>query len=72
MDAKREINAENAYLEANRIWGELQKEKSKRLTAAIEHETAKIKLLEAQGQLVQMCGYQFAPNEEADCCPCNE
>ncbi len=61
LKAKQEIEAEDSYLELNQNWIELQQAKSDRITAAIEHETAKIKLLQAQGQLVQQCGYELAP-----------
>ena len=61
LKAKQEIDAEDSYLELNRNWVELQQAKSDRVAAAIEHEAAKFKLLQAQGHLVLECGYDFAP-----------
>lgn len=53
LDASQEIDAKNAYLEQLKNFANLQQAKSDRITAAIEVETQKIKLLQAQGLLLQ-------------------
>lgn len=52
LTASQEIDAMDAYLEQHKNWVELQQAKSDRVVAAIKFETQKIKLLEAQGLLV--------------------
>ncbi len=55
--AQQELDAGEAYLEINKNWTALQTVRSQQITAAIEHDTAIIALLQSQGKLVQECGY---------------
>jgi hypothetical protein len=52
LAASQEIDAKNAYLEQLENWVELRQAKSDRIVAAIKVETQKIKLLQAQGLLL--------------------
>ena len=57
--AGKEIDADESYLEENANWVELQKAKSDRIAAAMEFEVAVLKLKQAQGTLIQSCGYRL-------------
>jgi hypothetical protein len=61
LKAKQKIDARNSYLELNQNWVEMQQAKTDRIAAAIDHETAKIELLQAQGFLTTQCGFNFIP-----------
>ena len=52
LEASQEIDAQNAYIELHKNWVELRQAKSDRITAALEVETQKVKLLQAQGLLL--------------------
>jgi hypothetical protein len=56
MEGKSELDGLEAYIEAAKNWGAMQKVKSERLVAAIEFEVGKIRLLELQGCLLDCCG----------------
>ncbi len=60
LAAAQEIDASEAYLKKNENWVDLQQARSARIEAAIEFEIAKIRLRQAQGLLVQSCGYSLA------------
>lgn len=59
LKSKLEIDGQGSYLELNRNFIDLQIAKKDRISAAIEFETAKIKLLQAQGHLILKCGYDL-------------
>ena len=63
--AGKEIDADGGYLKENENWVELQKAKSNRIAAAIEFEVALLKLKQAQGTLIQACGYRLEPSSES-------
>jgi hypothetical protein len=63
LKSKQKIDAQNSYLDLNRNWVDQQQVKSDRIAAAIEYETAKIKLLEAQGHLITQCGYVLTSSD---------
>ena len=65
--AGQEIDADESYLEENENWIELQKAKSDRIAAAIEFEVAVLKLKQAQGTLIQACGYRLDSAPESSC-----
>lgn len=59
IEASKEIDAKDVYLRENENWVELQQAKSDRVSAAIEYESAKVRLQQAQGTLIQGCGYRL-------------
>ena len=67
IDAKRILDAQSTLQEDQANWIDLQTAKSNRISRSIEFETAKIKLLQAQGRLVEQCGFDLT----AFCCSCD-
>ncbi|MFK7768308.1 MAG: hypothetical protein AB8B55_13875 [Mariniblastus sp.] len=68
LESKKELERDEAMIESNQNWVQRQKAKSKRVTLAIEHEIATIKLFQAQGELIRECGFQL--DETANNCNC--
>ena len=67
LDAAGDFNAQDNYIESVQNWVEQQTAQSKRITAAIDFEIAKIKLLEVTGRWTEICGL---PGLDAGCnCP---
>ena len=59
LQAKQELDSSDSFLATNQNWIELQTAKSDRISAAIEHDTAILELLQSQGGLVQQCGFDL-------------
>ena len=57
LEAKQQLDARGTYLDIHQNRVELQTAKSERISSAIEHDTAIIELLEAQGLLLTKCGF---------------
>ena len=73
LTSKQQIEAQDSFVELNQNWVEMQQAKSDRVSAAIEYETAKIKLLQAQGTLISQCGYDLpAVHGPPVACGCDE
>lgn len=64
--ASKEVDAKDVYLKENENWIQRQKARSDRIAAAIEHEVAQLKLRQAQGKLIESCGFQLEFN--SSCC----
>ncbi len=64
--ASKEIDAKDVYLKENQNWIELQKARSERISAAIDFEVADLKLKQAQGKLIESCGFQLESG--SSCC----
>ena len=67
LTAGKEIDADEGYLKENENWIELQKAKSDRIAAAFEYEVAQLKLKQAQGTLIQACGYRSDSDATPTC-----
>ena len=71
LDASKQIDAKDVYLKQNENWIELQKARSDRVAAAIEYEVAQLKLKQAQGKLVESCGFQLLSKSSCVVNQCN-
>jgi hypothetical protein len=69
IEAAAEMDAQGEFLESIQIWVERQEVKSKRTTTAIAYEIAKVKLLEATGEWIEIC--DLSPQELATCRCCD-
>lgn len=59
LAASKDIDAKDVYLKENENWFQRQKARSERVSAAIDYEIADLKLRQAQGTLVQECGFEL-------------
>ncbi len=66
LAASKEIDAKDVYLKENENWIGLQKARSDRISAAIDYEVAQLKLKQAQGKLIESCGFQL--EFDSSCC----
>jgi len=72
--AGKEIDAKDVYLKENENWIDLQIARSDRVSAALEYEVAQLKLRQAQGKLIESCGFRLEMNSSCvvNQCECFE
>lgn len=59
ISAKKDLDATGAYIDLQRNWHETLLARSRRISEAVRYESGQIRLAEATGELVQICGCGF-------------
>ena len=67
IEAKRELDATQAYIDLQENWFETLQARSTRISQAIKYESAQIRLAEATGTLTELCGFSQFIGEGCHC-----
>lgn len=67
IEAKRELDATQAYIDLQENWFETLQTRSTRISQAVKYESAQIRLAEATGALTELCGFSQFIGEGCHC-----
>ena len=67
IEAKRELDATQAYIDLQENWFDTLQARSTRISQAIKYESAQIRLAEATGTLTELCGFSQFIGEGCHC-----